>query len=49
MERSVRGDVECVAGAEGEDIVGLPPLQLPLPYGWGRPGVGPRQAVVARR
>ena len=31
----MRGDVEVLAGIKGEDIVGPPPLELPLRYEQG--------------
>ena len=40
MECSVRGGVEGLAGVEGEDVVGFPPLELPLRHEQGGPGVG---------
>ena len=36
----MRGGVEGLAGVEGEDVVGPPPLELPLRHEQGRGGVG---------
>ena len=44
MQRAVRGSVKGLAGAEGEDIVGLPQLELPLRHEQGGPVLEPGRA-----
>ena len=46
MDGSLRGGVEGLAGVEGEDIVGLPPLELPLRHERGGSGVGAGEGLL---
>ena len=46
VECAVRGGVKGLAGVKGEDVVGFPPLELPLRHEQGGGGVGAREGPL---
>ena len=46
VEGAVRGGVEDLAGAEGKDVAGPSPLELPLRHEQGGAGVGARSGPL---